>query len=149
MPASDHIDSFTRALRHLGALYMRLAARQSAVRGEATKQELLALGVLGQSGPLRMSDLAERLGIGQSAVTPVVDRLEARGLARRTRSQADRRVWLVELTPEGEEVFAEEDAVYREVAAAMLAPLDPAERATLAALMDKITALGEIAVPED
>ncbi|GIV58141.1 MAG: hypothetical protein KatS3mg042_1054 [Rhodothermaceae bacterium] len=63
--------------------------------------------------------------------------------------QADRRVWLVELTPEGEQVFAEEDAVYRQVAAAMLAPLDPAERATLAALMDKITASGEIAVLED
>ncbi|QXD14126.1 MarR family transcriptional regulator [Rhodocaloribacter litoris] len=147
MSTTDHVESFIRAFRHLGALYTRLAARQSAVRGEATKQELLALGVLGQSGPLRMSDLAERLGIGQSAVTPVVDRLEARGLARRTRSRADRRVWLVELTSEGEQVFAEEDAVYREVVAAMLAPLDPSERATLAALMEKITAAGMAEVP--
>lgn len=142
MPSADHIDAFTRALRRLGTLYMRLAAQQSAVRGEATKQELMALGVLGQGGPLRMSDLAGRLGIGQSAVTPVVDRLEARGLARRTRSAADRRVWRVELTPEGEQVFAEEDAVYRQVAAAMLAPLDAGERATLAALLEKVTAAG-------
>ena len=138
MPAPDHTEIFTRALQRLGALYIRLAAQQSAAHDTLSKQELMTLGVLGLGGPSRMGDIAEQLGIGQSAVTPIVDRLEGRGLARRSRSEADRRVWLVELTTEGEHAFAEDTALYRQVAAAMLEPLDAVERETLAVLLEKI-----------
>ncbi|NNF56917.1 MAG: MarR family transcriptional regulator [Rhodothermaceae bacterium] len=145
MPTPDHTETFTHALRRLGALYTRLAAQQSAAHDTLSKQELLALGVLGLGGPSRMGDIADQLGIGQSAVTPIVDRLEGRGLARRSRSEADRRVWLVELTAAGEQAFAEDAALYRQVAAAMLDPLDAAERETLAVLLEKITAVsGEV-----
>ena len=136
---SDPAASFTHALRRLGSLYARVASQQSAAHGSFSKQELLAIDALGTDGPARMGDLAGHLGVGQSAVTPIVDRLEERGLARRTRSDADRRVWLVELTEAGREAFAEEDAVYQGVARVMLDPLDADERATLVALLEKIT----------
>ncbi|HLA63927.1 MAG TPA: MarR family transcriptional regulator, partial [Rhodothermales bacterium] len=93
MPSDAHIDAFAHALRRLGSLYARLAGHASA-GGTLTKPELLALGVLGVHGPSRMGEVAAHLAVGQSAVTPVIDRLEGRGLVARRRSEEDRRVWL-------------------------------------------------------
>jgi DNA-binding MarR family transcriptional regulator len=54
------------------------------------------------SGPLPMGDLAGRLGCDASNVTGLSDRLSFRGLVERQPSQADRRVKVLVLTPEGE-----------------------------------------------
>ena len=134
------VDPFARTLRGLTILFMRVAAEQSTTHGSMSKQELLALDVLGVRGPSRMGEIAEHLGVGQSAVTPIVDRLEAQGAVRRHRSETDRRVWLAELTPDGEALFEAESAAYQHLAVAMLKPLEPGERETLLQLLDRIQA---------
>ena len=50
------------------------------------------LTVLGEDGPVPISALAERTGSANSTVSGIVDRLEKLGLARRQRSETDRRV---------------------------------------------------------
>ena len=139
-PPPSQVAQFSDTLRALGVLFQRVAAEQSAAHGALGKQDLRALDVLGVRGPSRMGTLAEHLGVGRSAVTPLADRLEAAGLVRRRRSQADRRAWLVELTEEGEGVFEAERAAYERVARVMLAPLDGAERDTLRTLLDRVQA---------
>ena len=139
-PTPDQLRAFAGALRTLSVLFARVAGEQSAAHGTFGKQELRALDVLGVRGPSRMGVLAEHLGVGQSAVTPLVDRLVEAGAVRRQRSEADRRVWLVELTAAGEEVFRAESAVYERVAAAMLGPLSTSDRA---ALLDLLARVGE------
>jgi DNA-binding MarR family transcriptional regulator len=139
-PDSDSLHAFAASLRTLSVLFARVAAEQSAAHGTFGKQELRALDVLGVRGPSRMGALAEHLGVGQSAVTPLVDRLVEAGAVRRRQSEADRRVWLVELTSEGEAVFQAESVAYERVAAAMLAPLTEAERK---ALLDLLARVGE------
>ena len=47
------------------------------------------------------ADLAREYGIDASAVTRLIDRLEKRGLLSRVRSEEDRRVVRLALTPEG------------------------------------------------
>ena len=136
-PAAE-IQAFAETLRRLSGHFLRVAAERSDAHAAFSKQDLLAIGVLQDVGPSRMGALAEALGVGQSAVTPLVDRLEAAGAARRRRSDADRRAWLVELTPAGEAVARAEAAAYARVAAAMLAPLGDAERATLVDLLTRI-----------
>lgn len=136
------VAAFARTVRGLGVLFMKVAADQSAAHATLTKQELLTLDVLGVRGPSRMGEVADHLGVGQSAVTPLVDRLEAAGTVRRRRSDTDRRVWLVELTDDGRAVFAAESAAYERVAAEMLAPLEPEERETLVRLLGRIEAGG-------
>lgn len=138
MTADDQVKGFAAALRRLGVLFIRVAGRQSESHQTLSKQELMAIGVLGQEGPCRMGEIAEHLGVVQSAVTALVDRLEGQGLASRVRSEADRRVWLVELTPKGQSAFAEEEAVYEGVAREMLRPLSPAEQRTLTDLLARI-----------
>jgi DNA-binding MarR family transcriptional regulator len=56
--------------------------------------------------PRTMSEIAAVLHCDNSNVTGIVDGLEERGLARRTPSERDRRVKLIELTTEGRRVRA-------------------------------------------
>lgn len=56
--------------------------------------------------PCTMGEIAEVLHCDRSNVTGIVDSLEERGLARRTPSELDRRVKLIELTGEGRRVRA-------------------------------------------
>jgi DNA-binding MarR family transcriptional regulator len=51
--------------------------------------------------PLQISQIARQEGIGQSAATRMVARLEALGLVRRERGDADRRVVIVSVTDRG------------------------------------------------
>jgi DNA-binding MarR family transcriptional regulator len=51
--------------------------------------------------PIPMRHAAETLACDASNVTGLVDRLESRGLIRRRRSDEDRRVTMLELTPSG------------------------------------------------
>ena len=135
---SAQLQAFTETLRRLSGHFMRVAAERSDAHGAFSKGDLLAVGLLHERGPSRMGELADGLGVGQSAVTALVDRLEAAGAVRRRRSDADRRVWLAELTPDGEAVAEAEAEAYRAVAASMLAPLSPADRQALVDLLTRI-----------
>ncbi len=52
-------------------------------------------------GKARMSDLGRTLHLEKSNLSNLLDRMEQRGLAQRTRDPDDRRATLVELTEEG------------------------------------------------
>ena len=58
------------------------------------------LDILDQEGPMTAGHLAERARLSPGAMTALLDRLEERGLARRTRDTEDRRRVLVEVAPE-------------------------------------------------
>ena len=65
-----------------------------------TFPQALVLNVLGDAGPVPISTLAERTGSANSTISGIVDRLEKLGLARRERSEHDRRVIYVSSTEE-------------------------------------------------
>ena len=138
MATETQIQTFARLLRRMGVLFTQIAAQQSSAHATFSKQELLAVDVLGVRGSCRMGEIAEHLGVVQSAITPLADRLEDHNIVRRVRSREDRRVWLVELTESGLALYADQEKIYRTIAAEMLAPLDEAEQKTLIALMDRI-----------
>jgi DNA-binding MarR family transcriptional regulator len=71
-----------------------------------TGPQLWAIKVIAGHGPIRVSDLARRLYLHNATVVGIIDRLEAQGLARRTRSQEDRRVVMVDLTEQGKDLVA-------------------------------------------
>jgi DNA-binding MarR family transcriptional regulator len=58
------------------------------------------LDILDQEGPMTAGRLAEQARLSPGAMTALLDRLEQRGFARRTRDTTDRRRVLVEVTPE-------------------------------------------------
>jgi DNA-binding MarR family transcriptional regulator len=66
-----------------------------------------SLDILEQEGPMTAGRLAERARLSPGAMTALLDRLEGRGLARRTRDTEDRRRVLVEVTPELRRIAAQ------------------------------------------
>lgn len=55
-------------------------------------------------GKIGMTELGRKLHVEKSNLSNLADRLEQRGLARRTRDPDDRRATQIELTPEGVEL---------------------------------------------
>ena len=74
---------------------------------ELSPVQFHALHLIEPGRPLPMGRLAGTLGCDASNVTGLVDRLEARGLVQRLPSPDDRRVKVVQLTPEGSRVRSE------------------------------------------
>lgn len=88
--------------------------------------------------PLRLSELAARLGIVPRSATSVVDDLEAAGLVARRPDPHDRRATLVDLTPDGRQILATLRQNRRDIMAGQLARLSPAEQRTLARLLQRL-----------
>lgn len=60
----------------------------------------MLVGTLIHYGDMKISDLSEKLGLSNSTVSGIVDRLENQGFVERTRSKEDRRVVYVNVTQE-------------------------------------------------
>lgn len=69
----------------------------------ADNEALLNLAAV---GPLRMTDISERLVLSKGGTTKVIDRLEGMGHVARRPDPADRRATVVEITDSGREVMA-------------------------------------------
>ncbi len=71
-----------------------------------TPSQFDIVATLGNTPGLTFRELGEKTLITKGTLTGVVDRLEAKKLARRTASPTDGRCQIVQLTARGEEVFA-------------------------------------------
>lgn len=105
-----------------------------------TATQRLALFELVDSGPLRLNDLAQRMGTSAPTASRAVDALDELGLVERHPDPTDRRAITIELTDDGrrsvEERKARVYAAFRPAAAA----LSPADREQLAELLARLAA---------
>ncbi len=69
-----------------------------------TYPQYLVMLVLWQDGALPARGIAHRLQLGASAITPLIDQLEAGGLVARERGTKDRRLVVIGLTPAGRQL---------------------------------------------
>lgn len=112
---------------------------QVAGREGLSYSQAAALGVLSASDrALPLSHLARCLTQEAQSTTELADRLERRGLVRRTRDPRDRRLVLLELTPEGREVHARLQPGLSEGSEHVFAALNERDRARLAALLKPV-----------
>lgn len=84
------------------------AWEEEAVNTLKTKLSILevhTIEALGRRPGLKMRELAEIMGISTPSVTSVIDKLEKKGFALRKTTPADRRVFLIELTKQGVDLF--------------------------------------------
>ena len=86
--------------------------------------------------------LARRLGLDRTVMTHLLDDLERAGLVERRPDPADRRARRIVATPAGATLLDELDRRLATVEDTVLAPLDPAERGTLRALLSKVAVAG-------
>ena len=134
-----------RALQE--AIIGRLRNLNLAAMGELsmalTVQEFRSLEFLSSADPRKTKELAEYLGLAVNSVTDVVDALEQKGLARRRRDDADRRIVRVELTEAGRGAAQTVARGHLDIYRTYLSALTAEEQETLLALYRKIARVGQ------
>ncbi|MEJ5366935.1 MAG: MarR family transcriptional regulator [Bryobacteraceae bacterium] len=91
-----------------------------------------------QPEELSCRQVAERMMTREPDLTRLLDRLEAAGLVRRARNDADRRVVRVAITPSGLELLGRLDAPMLELHRRQFAPLGPRRTAVLTRLARRL-----------
>jgi DNA-binding MarR family transcriptional regulator len=115
-PVSNHdyaaLESFRHALRHF--LHFSAEAAHEAGLSPQQHQALLVIKGLGQSQPVTMGHLAERLFARHHSTVGLVNRLVRKKLLQRTPSADDRRKVHVSLTARGEALIVHLAAAHRQ-----------------------------------
>jgi DNA-binding MarR family transcriptional regulator len=116
-------DELERLARILG----QIGPDEVCCEGLSQRQCAILRTLVAQEGA-RLSDLATSSGITPSAMTRVLEKLEARGLVERVRgAQADGRAAMVRITPAGRRTRKQLDALMRERTSRIMQSL-PAKR---------------------
>lgn len=122
-------------------------ASRSIGQFEIGLSDFAILEMLLHKGPLLVNEIGRRIELTSGAITSAVDRLEARGLVRRSTDDTDRRVRVIHLTAEGKACIQPIFAVHKQVMDAAAGGLSAAERATLIALLKKLGTSAEHTAP--
>ena len=111
-----------------------------------TPEQYHVLRILQDAGAAgtQLSTIGERSPAGDPDVTRLLDRLEERGLARRTRDAADRRVVTARITSEGRRLLDRLEDPVAALHARQLGPLGERGLRELRSLLQKAAAVGPV-----
>jgi DNA-binding MarR family transcriptional regulator len=119
---------------------MNRKLRSSLHRGltaDLSHAQMAALAAL-DGAEVRMTALAGRLGLAESSVTRLVDRLETAGFVERAQPPGDRRCVAARLTPEGSKLLRQIRVERGEFLKEILETLEPTDRDELVRLFGKV-----------
>lgn len=140
----ERLDLIETVIREIREVIAYLHRRSPPRLGELdlSMAQLKVLFALSCSGPLTVSEVAERLSITSPTASHLIDRLVHLGLVRRREDERDRRRTVVELTAAGEDFLRQlrqgNEQYWREL-------LNQLDFADLRALLHGVRALAEAA----
>lgn len=138
----DTLDQLASAFQRLmAALGGRLHPAWLGV--DLSMPQVKALMVISARAPIHGRALARALGVGQPAVSKLVDHLVERGYVCREEDAADRRIVWLRPTPAGLALRERLTLANRETLLALLAQLDPREREVVAEALDILARAAE------
>ncbi|NAW56013.1 MULTISPECIES: MarR family winged helix-turn-helix transcriptional regulator [unclassified Vibrio] len=112
---------------------------QSVVKGTGySLAQIHTIEVLGNHGPLRMKELADRLGITTGTLTVQVDKLVRAELIERCPHPDDRRSIVVQLTPSGDALHRHHNQLHLALVEDLTRHVDQQERDVLIRCLGKI-----------
>ena len=138
--------------RHIGALVSRVKVEMLAALDRELSQDkrlaplemsaaqyiIVANLAAGPGEPKSAADLCKVISYDAGAMTRMLDRLEAKGLIRRTRSSQDRRLMNLELTEEGRAAYPRMREISMAVANRFLRGFTKAEARQLEGLLNRM-----------
>ena len=138
--------------RHIGALVSRVKVEMLAALDRELSQDkrlaplemsaaqyiIVANLAAGPGEPKSAADLCKVISYDAGAMTRMLDRLEAKGLIRRTRSSQDRRLMNLELTEEGRAAYPRMREISMANANRFLRGFTKAEARTLEGLLTRM-----------
>jgi len=86
----DLTRNFSKSMRHKFHNFMQDSG--------FTLPQLSVISILGKHGEQKVSELSEKMGLSDSTVSGILDRLEQRDIIKRERTKDDRRVVKISLT---------------------------------------------------
>lgn len=140
----DRLDLIETVIREMREVIAYLHRRSPPRLGEfdLSMAQLKVLFALSCSGPLTVSEVAERLSITSPTASHLIDRLVHLGLVRRREDERDRRRTVVELSASGEDFLRQlrqgNEQYWREL-------LNELDFVDLQALLQGVRALAEAA----
>lgn len=102
-----------------------------------TYTQYLVLAQLWESPVLRMRTLEDNLALDSNTLTPVIQKLEAKGLLQRRRAAGDERSLILRLTDKGMALEKKIAPVIDQIETET--PLNAQDRAVMASLLNKMT----------
>jgi DNA-binding MarR family transcriptional regulator len=105
---------------------------------DLTPSQFDVLATLGDSEGLPFKELGRQALITGGTLTPVLNRMEAKGLLRRCKDERDQRQVILKLTPEGQALYEQVFLPYVDRAQALVDTLSPEEQAELKRLLHKL-----------
>ena len=141
-----YLPSVGRLLGFASADANKLSDRRLRRHG-VTLQQWIPLTALWRDAPLSESELASYCRLSASSLNRLLDRMEAKGLVRRSKDKEDRRRTLVALGPKGRGLSHLLD-FYGEINDVLLAGMSARDRKTLVTLLQKVVENLEEALQE-
>jgi MarR family 2-MHQ and catechol resistance regulon transcriptional repressor len=133
-PAGVHVWLvFIKAFHAIGKLAQ--ANLQQSGLGDS---DFRVLEVLLHKGPLPVNVIGPKVGLTPGSISVAVDRLHARRLVSRIEDAEDRRIRMVDLTPEGRALIEPVFSRHAEFMEKIVAVLSPEERVQLEDLLKKV-----------
>lgn len=106
-----------------------------------TAPQLMLLQTIHGLGAVSISRLSADMSLSQATVTTILDRLEARGLVCRRRSEEDKRVVNALLTEKGEEILASAPRPLQDTFSAQFQGLEDWEKAMIVSAMERVAVM--------
>lgn len=103
---------------------------------DITYLQYIVLMVLWEESSLNVKELGQRLGLDSGTLTPLLKRLESKGLVERRRSEADERSRIISVTRQGRALRARARNIPRDLACTV--GLSPEKGRALKALCDEL-----------
>lgn len=76
-----------------------------AIKDGSTLPQRIVMGQLVRHGDMSVKELSQKVGLSHSTISGIVDRLERKGLVKRSRDQQDRRITKVTITDSAKNHF--------------------------------------------
>ncbi|PYI53751.1 MarR family winged helix-turn-helix transcriptional regulator [Paenibacillus flagellatus] len=103
-----------------------------------TGPQFYMLYMIREKGPSKVTALADQMEVKPSAITVMIDRLVAQGFVAREHDAKDRRVVLVQLTSQGQEVLKQLEQKRKEIVGRYFDRLEPEEVDELIRILEKM-----------
>lgn len=139
--AKPEVAAIEQALSHLlrGVVNIRLHERIVAETGIALDRAAYwVLGRIADRAPLRLSELAQTMGLDPSTISRHVRQLESQGFAGREPDPSDARAVMLTPTPAGREIIERARVARRQMLEKVLAHWPDADREQLASLLQRL-----------
>lgn len=138
MPSAD--DSGLELWRAIREIYRTVLKRLNERLEEEgiTFPQYNVLLEISRNGPLPMSRLGDLMLVAPANVTGLVDRMELKGYVIRSRGSRDRRLWVVEMTPNGKRIFKGISSRFRQYAQGIGTGLTEDELASTISVLRRI-----------